>query len=109
MVCGGSIGGLMAAHALIKAGCKVTVLERAKSVSSAGAGYVQTDPGVGHAMRTSDPALHVRMTFLLSRRLGLDPRTEEAMEALGLRQQLHQHSLPMPIELNRCCPGSAAV
>ena len=37
LVCGGSIGGLMTAHALLKAGCSVTVLERAASVSSAGA------------------------------------------------------------------------
>ena len=37
LVVGGSIGGLMAAHALLKAGCTVAVLERAPSVSSAGA------------------------------------------------------------------------
>ena len=41
LVIGGSIGGLSAAHALLKAGCRVTVLERAPSVSGNSLGAVR--------------------------------------------------------------------
>lgn len=37
VIVGGSCGGLACAHALLKAGCHVTVLERASSITAAGA------------------------------------------------------------------------
>ena len=37
IVCGGSIGGLSAALNLLKAGCEVTVYERASAIQPAGA------------------------------------------------------------------------
>ena len=40
LVIGGSIGGLSAAHALLAAGCRVTVLERAPAVSGNSLGAV---------------------------------------------------------------------
>ena len=40
LVIGGSIGGLSAAHALLRAGCRVTVLERAPAVSGNSLGAV---------------------------------------------------------------------
>ena len=40
--------------------------------------------------------------------LGLDLATEQAMAALGLEQELHRHSLPMPVELNRAVEGRCA-
>lgn len=37
VVIGGSVGGLAAAHALLRAGCSVTVFERSQRVAAAGA------------------------------------------------------------------------
>ena len=45
LVIGGSIGGLSAAHALLRAGCRVTVLERAPSVSGNSLGAVCKNTG----------------------------------------------------------------
>ena len=42
LVIGGSIGGLSAAHALLRAGCRVTVLERAPQVSGNSLGAVRS-------------------------------------------------------------------
>lgn len=41
LVIGGSIGGLSTAHALLRAGCRVTVLERAPQVSGNSLGAVR--------------------------------------------------------------------
>ena len=101
LVVGGSIGGIMAAHALLKAGCSVTVLEKAPAVSSAGA----VSPPSARACVRAGLQRRTRAPAAALQGLGLDPRTEEAMAALGLKQQLHQHSLPMPVELNRAIEG----
>jgi 2-polyprenyl-6-methoxyphenol hydroxylase-like FAD-dependent oxidoreductase len=45
VIVGGSCGGLACAHALLKAGCHVTVFERASSITAAGA-VSEAHPGV---------------------------------------------------------------
>ncbi|KAK9828478.1 hypothetical protein WJX72_000211 [[Myrmecia] bisecta] len=70
VVVGGSIGGLACAHALLKAGFEVTVLERASHIASAGAG------------------------------LGLDRHACDILRSFGLAQQLEENSLPMDIEIH---------
>ncbi|KAH9539916.1 hypothetical protein CY35_15G081500 [Sphagnum magellanicum] len=72
VVVGGSIAGLSCAHAFLKAkGWEVVVLEKARSVSSAGAG------------------------------LGLDPEACDALKDWGIGDGLLQQSLPLSIEENR--------
>lgn len=69
VIIGGSVGGVSTAVALRKAGCDVTVLERAASiVATTGAG------------------------------LGLDPETCAALTRLGLRDIFEECSQPIPIE-----------
>ncbi len=69
VVVGGSIAGLSCAHAFLKAkGWEVVVLEKARSVSSAGAG------------------------------LGLDPEACDALKDWGIGDGLLQQSLPLSIE-----------
>lgn len=69
VVVGGSIAGLSCAHAFLKAkGWEVVVLEKARSVSSAGAG------------------------------LGLDPESCDALKDWGIGDGLLQQSLPLSIE-----------
>ncbi len=54
IIIGGSCGGLACAHALLKRGrCKVTVLERASSISAAGAvsgPFIISGSGVSQAL-----------------------------------------------------------
>ncbi|KAH9323536.1 hypothetical protein KI387_018175 [Taxus chinensis] len=72
VVVGGSIAGLACAHALLLAGCKqVIVLEKARTLTSAGAG------------------------------LGLDPKTCQALAEWGLLQQLMDTTLPLAMEQNQ--------
>ncbi|DBA89990.1 TPA: hypothetical protein ACH3X2_004363 [Trebouxia sp. C0005] len=73
LVIGGSIGGLSTAHALLRAGCGVTVLERAPEVSgnSLGAG------------------------------LGLDEPVCDLLRSWTSKEQFDKNSLPLPIEVNR--------
>ncbi len=69
VVVGGSIAGLSCAHAFLKAkGWEVVVLEKARSVSSAGAG------------------------------LGLDPEACDALKDWGIGDGFLQQSLPLSIE-----------
>ena len=92
LICGGSIGGLTAAHALLKAGCSVTVLERASSVSSAGA--VGARLGLVSRLVSQAVLWHVlKPGMSLVQGLGLDPHTESVMESLGLLKVLF-HALP---------------
>lgn len=51
IVAGGGIGGMAAAIGLSRAGCKVTVLERAAEFGEIGAG-IQLGPNVFHALKT---------------------------------------------------------
>lgn len=51
IVAGGGIGGMAAAIGLSRAGCKVTVLERAAQFGEIGAG-IQLGPNVFHALKT---------------------------------------------------------
>ncbi|KAL3146900.1 hypothetical protein ABBQ38_014872 [Trebouxia sp. C0009 RCD-2024] len=73
LVIGGSIGGLSAAHALLRAGCRVTVLERAPAVSgnSLGAG------------------------------LGLEESVCELLRSWTSKADFDRNSLPLHTEVNR--------
>lgn len=51
VIAGGGIGGLAAALGLAQAGCRVTVLEKAKTFGEIGAG-IQLGPNVFHALKT---------------------------------------------------------
>ena len=55
LVIGGSIGGLSTAHALLRAGCGVTVLERAPEVSGNSLG------AVSHSISQKQNRKHIRM------------------------------------------------
>lgn len=80
VVVGGSIAGLSVAHALLKAGCKVTVLERAAGKAhSAGAG------------------------------LGLDRDACDAVASFGLGEGLQAASIPLPNEEVRAVVGKEAI
>ena len=60
LVIGGSIGGLSAAHALLRAGCRVTVLERAPSVSGNSLGAVRLFAFIIDDIKTRDDASHLK-------------------------------------------------
>eukprot|EP01018_Ginkgo_biloba_P011495 Gb_23864 [translate_table: standard] len=79
VVVGGSIAGLACAYALIAAGCQAIVLEKARSLTSAGAG------------------------------LGLDPETCQALCGWGLHHQLMQTTVPLTIDENRATDSTSKV
>lgn len=60
VVVGGSIGGVSCALALLKQGCKVTVLEKASSITAAGA-VSPAVPRVEGALEYLDKLKHWRM------------------------------------------------
>lgn len=74
VVVGGSIAGLSCALSLLQAGCRVIVLEKAKSLSASGAG------------------------------LGLDSLSCSSLALWNLSHPLLHHSLPLSLEQNRILP-----
>ncbi|CAK0787599.1 hypothetical protein CVIRNUC_010821 [Coccomyxa viridis] len=77
IIVGGSCGGLACAHALLGSGkCRVTVLERAPSITAAGAG------------------------------LGLGQEALSILRGFGLAEEVESISLPLPTEVNTAvCPS----
>ncbi|KAK9811813.1 hypothetical protein WJX72_010600 [[Myrmecia] bisecta] len=71
LIVGGSIAGLACAHALLKQGCRVTVLERSITIAAAGAG------------------------------LGLDQQACDILRSFGLGQDLVENSCELGTEVNR--------
>ena len=102
IIIGGSCGGLACAHALLKTGlCKITVLERASSISEAGA---VREPFITYETDNS-PVLFIQCLHQLPLSGHLIPYMSPHMTAKHMRCCHYRHTASMEALRMTCsCP-----
>ena len=108
VVVGGSIGGLSCALALLKLGCNITVLEKASSITAAGAVSAALDSTLCYSKETKGVFTVVLTVPTCCQGIGLDERSIKILQGLSDRAALEKSIMPMTSEANRAIMNGRA-
>ena len=106
LISGGSVGGLIAAHALLQADCDVTVYEQSPTIKAAGAvrnlGSLQSAcyPVCSIFHQPCSRAVSFSLTDAYLQGISLDARVSEIMTSYGLQKEFNDSTMDLPIEIN---------